>query len=199
MQTIEHIDREAAEQYLKNNRQFTLRYAKSMDDDAAAILAKNSGPLELDSLTSLTKAAATSLGHYEGFGYLGLDGLNELPADVAKELSRSSGDLYLNGISNLSVTSARNLSRHKHALYLYGIKNLSLSVSVVLAKHKGTDIFGGLHLGGLTRLSKEITEKEVSVLNVACSIPRKIPTDKQATVLVKAEQRAVEEGFFSID
>jgi hypothetical protein len=38
---------------------------------------------------------------------------------------------------------------------------------------------------------------ELSILNLACSIPKKIPSDKQSKVLIDAEKRAVEEGFYS--
>ena len=47
------------------------------------------------------------------------------------------------------------------------------------------------------RTARKLTAKEMGVLNIACSIPRKIPSDKQAAVLVKAEKRAKDEGFFS--
>lgn len=46
------------------------------------------------------------------------------------------------------------------------------------------------------RTTKKLTAKEMGILNVACSIPNKIPTDKQAAVLVRAEKRARDEGFF---
>lgn len=41
-----------------------------------------------------------------------------------------------------------------------------------------------------------LSPKEISILNIACSIPRTNPSDRQALVLVKAEKRAQEEGFF---
>jgi len=43
---------------------------------------------------------------------------------------------------------------------------------------------------------KKLSPKEMGVLDVACSIPKKVPTDKQSEVLVAAEKRALEEGFF---
>jgi hypothetical protein len=44
--------------------------------------------------------------------------------------------------------------------------------------------------------NRKLTSKEVGVLEVACSIPRKIPTENQCHVLVAAEKRATSEGFF---
>ena len=46
------------------------------------------------------------------------------------------------------------------------------------------------------RTAKGLDTKEVSILNIACSIPRKWPTEKQAKVLMDAEKRSIEEGFF---
>ena len=46
------------------------------------------------------------------------------------------------------------------------------------------------------RNANKLTVKEVNILNIACSIPRKYPSDKQSLILMKAEKRALEEGFF---
>jgi len=44
--------------------------------------------------------------------------------------------------------------------------------------------------------NRKLSPKEMGILNTACSIPRKIPSDKQSAILVKAEERAKTEGFF---
>ncbi len=44
--------------------------------------------------------------------------------------------------------------------------------------------------------NRKLSPKEMGILNTACSIPRKIPSDKQAAILVKAEERAKTEGFY---
>lgn len=46
------------------------------------------------------------------------------------------------------------------------------------------------------RTNRKLSAKELGILNIACSIPRKIPSDKQASLLVKTEERAKFEGFF---
>ena len=46
------------------------------------------------------------------------------------------------------------------------------------------------------RANRKLSPKELGILNIACSIPRKIPSDKQSAILVKAEERAKIEGFF---
>ncbi len=38
---------------------------------------------------------------------------------------------------------------------------------------------------------------EISILNLACSMPNRIPSDKQSKVLIEAERKALLEGFFS--
>lgn len=46
------------------------------------------------------------------------------------------------------------------------------------------------------RKNRKLTPKELGILDIACSIPRKVPTDKQAPLLIEAEKRALREGFY---
>lgn len=67
--------------------------------------------------------------------------------------------------------------------------------------HAQTDVFekGAEHWKQLrewNRDARKLSPKEMNILNIACSIPRKFPSDKQAAILLRAEQRALEEGFF---
>jgi hypothetical protein len=41
-----------------------------------------------------------------------------------------------------------------------------------------------------------LTQREESILAIACGIPNKIPSDKQCEILIAAEKRAIEDGFF---
>ncbi len=59
---------------------------------------------------------------------------------------------------------------------------------------KGADYWRGLLAWDNT--NRKLTEKELGVLNTACQIPKKLPSEKQADVLVAAEKRAKLEGFF---
>lgn len=43
--------------------------------------------------------------------------------------------------------------------------------------------------------NRKLTSKEMGILEIACSIPRRIPTEKQAPILIGAEKRSIEEGF----
>jgi hypothetical protein len=44
--------------------------------------------------------------------------------------------------------------------------------------------------------NRKLTPKEMGILDVACEMPRKIPSEKQTDILVSAEKRAIENGFF---
>lgn len=44
--------------------------------------------------------------------------------------------------------------------------------------------------------NKKLSPIEASILATACMIPRKIPSDKQAPILIAAEKRAIEHGFY---
>ncbi|MFM2197548.1 MAG: hypothetical protein RLZZ505_980 [Verrucomicrobiota bacterium] len=157
MKIIRHIDVATAKHFIENDKEVSLRCAVSIDDDAAEIVSKYHGPLELDSLASISKEVAKSLGSYKGLYYIGLNGLKTISPQVAKELSRSSGSLYLNGIKELSPTAAYHLAKHKSSLYLYGLTKISHKVAICLAKHQGV-IIDALHIGGLVRLSKITAE-----------------------------------------
>jgi hypothetical protein len=45
--------------------------------------------------------------------------------------------------------------------------------------------------------NRKLTAKEAGVLDTACAIPHKIPSDKQSHILIEAEKRAIVEGFFA--
>ena len=44
--------------------------------------------------------------------------------------------------------------------------------------------------------NRKLTLKEVDILNIACQIPVRFPSDKQSSILVAAEKRALEYGFY---
>jgi hypothetical protein len=44
--------------------------------------------------------------------------------------------------------------------------------------------------------ARKLTMKELGILEVACAMPRKIPTEKQCVILIEAENRAKVEGFY---
>jgi hypothetical protein len=42
---------------------------------------------------------------------------------------------------------------------------------------------------------RQFGEKEIGILRVAAAIPRKLPSEKQALVLVQVRREAIAEGF----
>ena len=44
--------------------------------------------------------------------------------------------------------------------------------------------------------NRKLTAKEVGILDAACAIPHRIPSEKQSHILISAENRAKIEGFF---
>ncbi|MDX9803481.1 MAG: AIPR family protein [Dehalococcoidales bacterium] len=61
--------------------------------------------------------------------------------------------------------------------------------------NKGSDHWAQLR--DWNRVNNILSPTELSILNIACSIPNKIPSDKQSMILIRAEERAKTEGFFS--
>jgi hypothetical protein len=77
------------------------------------------------------------------------------------------------------------------------VKDDEIQVSVHTQTYvieKGAEYWRGLLSWDNT--NHKLTEKERGILNTACQIPRKIPSEKQTDVLVAAEKRAKLEGFF---
>ena len=44
--------------------------------------------------------------------------------------------------------------------------------------------------------NRKLTPKEMGILDTACLMPRKLPSEKQTEILVEAEKRAIENGFY---
>lgn len=42
---------------------------------------------------------------------------------------------------------------------------------------------------------RKLSPKEMGILDVACAIPRRLPTEQQVPILIAAEKRAISEGF----
>jgi hypothetical protein len=43
--------------------------------------------------------------------------------------------------------------------------------------------------------NKIYNPKEIGILEVACAIPQRLPSDKQCRVLIDIEKKAIEQGF----
>lgn len=44
-------------------------------------------------------------------------------------------------------------------------------------------------------IHRKLSPKEMGILDVACAIPRRLPTEQQVPILIAAEKRAISDGF----
>jgi len=113
---------------------------KTLSPEVAKVLAKARGHLVLDSLTSLSDAAAKALTeNAQNRGNLYLGGLRTITPDAARAICRREGDLYLNGITTIPDEVLKALAEHKSPgyarpiVYLGGLTTLSDEGAAVLA------------------------------------------------------------------
>lgn len=148
-----------------------------IDDDAAKVIAGigSGDDLNLSGLIKLSPVAARHLANKKGDGMciatLYLNGLTQLPTDVAQGLSTFTGCLYLNSLKSLSADAAAFLAKSglnaldeepsgdATSLSLDGLTSLTPKVASALSAYVGT-----LSLGGLTELSCAVARK-LSELN----------------------------------
>jgi hypothetical protein len=96
---------------------------KDITAGAAAVLASQKGALVLDGLTDLPTEIAASLCKHEGV--LSLSGVGRLGNDAAGFLGTTRGSLYLDGLGILDPETAEALTHHKYPLSLNGLKTIS--------------------------------------------------------------------------
>jgi len=116
------LTKEVAEQFLADDESVDSREFTELDDEAAEILRKHEGHLNLSGLTSLSDSAAKSL-----------CGKNEEPTNESLE----NYDLLLNGLTSLSDAAAESLSKYKDFLGLNGLECLSDAAAESLNKYDG--------------------------------------------------------------
>lgn len=186
------INLNVANDFLSNPEDVPLQFGCEITEEAAKALSRYQGDLELDGLKELSAEAAKDLvkhgdlqdpdDGYEdqpsGFSlslnglaeipeevaealsdyksYLKLDGLNEISSVAAKALSKGECMLgiSLNGLRQISAEVAESLSKCDWTLQLDGLTEISEEVATALSKHKGSILF----LGGLTSLSNGAAE-----------------------------------------
>lgn len=96
---------------------------KEITTGAAGVLASQKGALVLDGLTDLPTEIAANLCQHEGV--LSLSGVGRLENEAAGLLGKTKGSLYLDGLVRLDPETAEALSHHKHPLSLNGLKTIS--------------------------------------------------------------------------
>lgn len=129
-----------------------LNGVRTLPEDVGRALAKTpSFALLLNGITKLEPATARSLAEYRGD--LHLNGLEDLPTEVAKEIGQyRAGCLSLGGLKTLSPEAAKELAKYRGSwLGLNGLTTLSGEAARELATFKGDD----LCLDSVTDLSPE--------------------------------------------
>jgi formylglycine-generating enzyme required for sulfatase activity len=172
----DNITEEIASQRLKHaGPVVALSEFRSLDDQAAKVLANYEGTLYLDGLVVLSAKQAEALAKYKGDTLI-LDGLTALSDEAAAALSKYKGELRLRGLRTLSSLplarkiakqevagidgltalsdeSAAALAKYKDELRLDGLTSLTAEAAEALSKHKYE-----LHLKGLASLTPEAAE-----------------------------------------
>ena len=100
-----------AKQFLAGEAADEIEGCTTIEDVAAAALAKHKGELSLNGLTELTTRAAKALAKHEG--PLLLNGLTELSARAAAALAKHKGELSLDGLTELSKSAMKALKANK--------------------------------------------------------------------------------------
>jgi hypothetical protein len=134
------IDLDHAKKFIDNQSLASLIYlrnATTITGEAAAVLAGHDGDLELNGLTELPKDVAKHLGAAKCYN-LYLNGLTELPKDVAKNLGAAKCcNLYLNGLTEVSEKAATELANYNgESLSLKGLTSITKEIAVILSKRE---------------------------------------------------------------
>jgi tetratricopeptide (TPR) repeat protein len=130
-----------------------------LSDTAAKHLAFHGNPthpfprrLSLNGIKRLTPAAAAALGEYEGT--VVLNGLEELPPEVAKGLAKHfKGELFLNSVTSITRDAAAAMANKQGTLRLDGLEKIDADVAAALG---GNEVSNILRLNGLAELSADV-------------------------------------------
>jgi len=164
------MDHDLANRFIDDPENVFLSEVTAITDEAAGILSKYPGDLELDGLTELSDAAAESLSKHKG-GDLYINGVGKLSDAAAKSLSKYQGridgitllmdhdlanrfiddpeNVFLSEVRAITDEAAGILSKYPGDLELDGLTELSDAAAESLSKHKG----GDLYIDGVEKLS----------------------------------------------
>ena len=126
------ITKAIAAKWMKDSDSVDLAAFQQLDEDAAKVLAKHDGILELNGLTQISDGAAKAIASFKGF-LLEINGLSYVPETVARNLAKTKAGLWLNGLKELSEETAKALSTHPGTLKLCGLKKCSDNAAKYLA------------------------------------------------------------------
>jgi len=156
--------------------------------EIARILAPRLSHIELPAITSLdAETAAVLAAHADD--EICLQGLTELPADVASALAETTESLAFPSLTELSVESARALAPHRGPLAIHVSDDVGLDILAALAAHAG-DLF----LFEITTVSAEFG-KLLAVAPGALSLPSVIAIEPEAARALLARTKPIEFDF----
>ena len=109
----------------------------SLSPEAASELAKVDGRLFLDGLTELPLDVARALVPFKG--HMSLNGLTSLPEELAAVLgSRAIGNTDLNGLRTVDPASASKFDSHRGGLCFYSVKSMSDETAASFESYRGS-------------------------------------------------------------
>lgn len=118
---------------------------------AARVLATENTCVDLPGIRHLPLDVATALGGGRPDLFLILNGVEEMPPEVAAALRRQwKGVLYVRGLKRLSAAAATPLAGMPGDLYLDSLESLDAETAAALARHPN-----GIYLPGLRKLDAE--------------------------------------------
>lgn len=106
----EVIEKAIASKYLKDQRSYNLNKFTAIDSDAAQVLSRYNGDLELNGLISMPEVVALALSEHRG-GRLSLKGLRELSAEACDCLKKHCKIRTAKSLERLVYTSDMKLLR----------------------------------------------------------------------------------------
>ena len=127
------IDEKLAKAFLDDPDNVDLFEATKITDDAAELLSKHEGSLDLDSLTKLSDAIASKFHSHKG-GTLSLTDCSRISDKAIEILASRKGDLTL-GITSLSDASVAALATHEGRLKLPELEEVEGKHAAVLSSH----------------------------------------------------------------
>jgi hypothetical protein len=97
-----------------------------------------------------------------------------------------------NGVKSLLIDAVENQYREKSGGRTQIIQDSIQAQTYVF--QKGAKYWSELR--EWDRINKKLSPKEGGILDIACSIPKKYPSEIQSPILIEAEKRALRDGFF---
>jgi serine/threonine protein kinase len=134
---LDEIDKHVAAALASHNGGLGIIGFQELDDDIAAILATKSDndALQLNEITTLTRAACESLSRCKG--WLNMSGMRRWPPGGLAAITQHRGRGMAIGISNITEEDARHLSKHRGMLFLLGVESLDAPAAQLLVQHQG--------------------------------------------------------------